>query len=535
MNNDDFDENENLDNSSNYDEDSSKDSYFGQGGFYQVDKTQYAWGLIWDVPNSDYGNSRASLNKGKIKNQAREMAKSYDANLYLTTDKQFALGSSAHGHKAGMKTVAMSLIDRWSGDFIAVFAIEDFYYLLAVKDGIVIPGDNDIRVDSEDDARHFIEEKIADDEDSWGKIVAPEIFGINGSKEEDIDILLRSSRSKVKLLDATPKTFIRNIIIAVCACAVGYGAYYGYNTYTAYKERIEKEQRDIRLKEIALKNKMLAKENAANETWPYDNKPIGQYALIACENAMMQTPIILPGYSFESMVCNPSAGSVIVTFSETYGSFVTVVDSINLLTDMKPKVSHNGKKITVSYDYKQAFNRNFTKHNVFGNVEEEYSWLNRKFNLSKLNSYVTMSLSIPAKTPTDSKKGGTTGNETIDTKLSAMGVGKKDEFIDKVVFKNLTITVDSKYSPSDWLMFLTPLKSFVVDSVSYGLNPKNKSTGFSWGFTGHAYEGIWQSNIDDASLSKKEINAVPVGTVSNKKNNTPVLNKMNNINKTTIK
>lgn len=495
-----------FDNDSESENKSPSDSYSGQGGFYQVDKKKFAWGLVWDVPVQD---SDDKVSTRSLKKQARENAKVYNADLFVISDKQFGLASTKFEHKAGMRTVAMSLIDRWGENFIAAFNIDGFYYLLVVKNGVVLPGVNDIRVDSKEFAINFIEEKISGNYDEWGVIVAPEDFDIHQSKEFELSTILRSSRSKRKLVDATSKSLVKNAIIFAGTAIVLYGGYYAYNAYQEHKIKIENEQRALRLKAIALRNNQLASQNAMNETWPYDNKNIGQYALMSCEQAMLITPVILPGYEFESMSCNPNSGSVTVNFNQTYGSFVTVVDLVNELTNMKPKITHQNKKIIITYNYKPAFTKVFTKHNVFGNVEDEYSWLNRKFSLLGLSPYTKMSLTIPPKSPPDNN--GDKG--PIDSKLVELGVTKEKQKIDKIVFKDLSITITSVFSPSEWIEYLAPLKAFTVDSVTYTAAKGNSATSANiWKFSGHAYEGIWQSNVDNPGSAKKEIRSVDVGS-----------------------
>jgi len=474
---------------------SETSSFHGQGGALTIGNKQYAWGLLWDIPHLNSEDEK--LSKRKIAKEACIQAKNNNANLYLVTSTQYALGSSEYGHAKGMKTVATSLMDRWGDNFLACFEIEGYYYLVAVKDGIILPG-SDIRVEDEAEARSYINSKLSDDDsEEWSRIIAPAAFGFDHSSEEDLITIVSSSRSKARLKDATSKSLIKQIAVISIIGLVGYGAYWGYNVYTEHKAQVEEQARKMRSANLALEAKRRAQEMAKNESWPWDEQPIGQYALLECQSAMSHTSIVLPGYDFAQMQCIPKTGEVTVLFKQTTGNYATVADLINLTTTMKPHLQHNGKEISVIYDYSPLFSKYmYTKHGIYGNVTDESIWLDETTNLDEVNSFFDISVVTPPKTDPNKNK----NNNKNKIKGS-------NQNVDHIVFETLNIKIArSEFEPLNWIKYVNPIKSFVVHSVTVSSGKsKNDTVGYLWSIDASAYEPIWQSNIDNPKLPHKDI------------------------------
>lgn len=505
--NDFMDDDHNRMDSSSHDSDAL--SFHGQGGFYELDKKKYAWGLIWDLPNLELENDK--LSKRKIAKQAKEAAPSMGANLYLVTEHQYALGSTSHEQASGMRSVATSLMDRWGDSFVAAFELENFYYLIAVKDGIVIPG-SDVRTNSVDEAMNFVNSKLTSDEsDEWGRIVAPATWDIPKSTEEKFDLVIRASRSRIRLKDATTKSLLKKAVILSSAAIICYGGYYAYNLYEAHKIEAEQALQKLNASKAMQAAKMRAQNAAKNELWPWDNQPIGQYAIATCQSAMSNIPVILPGYAFTGLSCSPSSGTVTAYFIANGGSYVTVVDSVNKLTNMHPHISHHENNIDVVYDFTSAFqDKMFTKHNEYGDVNKEWKWLDEEIDFHNLRNLIKISLTTPPKTNPNAKK-------------------TKESNIDHMVFKSLGINIVSSYDPMDWMNYLSPLKAFVVKEIGYNVgNSKNKKQ-IGWTIEGVAYEGIMQSEIDNPGKSRTKAPAtVPVGSSKDSGHQTQVKSKQNN-------
>lgn len=484
---------------------SESSSFHGQGGALTIGNKQYAWGLLWDIPHLNAEDEK--LSKRKIAKEACIQAKHNNANLYLVTNTQYALGSSEYGHARGMKTVATSLMDRWGDNFLACFEIEGYYYLVAVKDGIILPG-SDIRVEDESEARSYINSKLSDDDsEEWSRIIAPTSFGFDHSSEEDLIAIVSSSRSKARLKDATSKSLIKQIAIISILGLVGYGGYWGYNVYTEHKAQVEEQARKMRSANLAMEAKRRAQEMAKNESWPWDNLPIGQYALLECQSAMSHTSITLPGYAFQQMQCIPKTGEVTVLFKQTTGNYATVADLVNLMTTMKPHLQHNGKEISVIYDYSPLFSKYmYSKHGIYGDVIDESIWLDETSHLDEVDKFIDISVITPPKTDPNKNKNNNKnkgGNQNVD----------------HIVFKALNIKINrSEFEPLNWMKYFNPMKSFIVNSVTVSSGKgKGDAIDYLWSIDSSAYEPVWQSNIDNPKLPHKEI---PSGS---KKNGTRII------------
>lgn len=482
----------------------SEAEFHAQGGHYSVGKRDYAWGLVWDIPHLD---ETEKVSVSKVAKIAREAAHSMHGDLYLATETQYAIGSTQAGHVKGMRSVALSLMTVWGDSFIAVLKTRDGeYYLLAVQEGVVIPG-SDIHTFDEDDARAFVSTRITEgDTEEWGRIVAPADFGLSNSQEENLDEVLKESKSSARLKDATVKNTIRNIVIGLVVAGIVGGLYYGYTTYEARVLARHQEQQRLEAAQRAQAMKQKQMEEARNSIWPWDGAVIGQYALAECDSAMQSVSTILPGYTFENMVCTPKDGTVVLKFrQDADGSFATVADSVNMMTTMRPHIRHFGSEIEITYDFSPLFaNSKFTRHNEYGDVNAEWKWLDIKTSLEHVDNIFHMSVASPS-----AKTKGTKAVGGIQSRLTG---SPQNGPVDRMVFRKLDISVASRYEVMDWMPFVAPLKAFVVDSVTYGPPAKSGGKGdakapapkmgskappMEWSFTGTAYEGVMQSEIDN--------------------------------------
>lgn len=109
-----------------------------------VDRKKYATGLFWQPVAAGY----------VARNYARSLSRTVDHKLNLYTDYRamVGLGSRRAGHRRGMHSAAAEIMDSLTefSSFLAVFQSGARYYLVAVRNGIIL---EDKLLDSEKAAR----------------------------------------------------------------------------------------------------------------------------------------------------------------------------------------------------------------------------------------------------------------------------------------------------------------------------------------------------------------------------------------------
>ena len=461
-----------------------------QGGHFVANKTKYAWGLSWGL-SSVADDEKPS--KKKVLADARQSAESQSADLIVVNGGQYGLGAKQTDQAIGMRTVPTALIDRLGENFLAVFDLGGYFYYLAVVDSNVDAG-SDARYANEDEIQAHFRNMLDLNEGGWQNIIAPASWNIPNSSDQTLEDTLRGSRSKARLVDATRKNLIKKLVVVTVIAGVSYGLYAGYNAWTAYEQQAQQQAQQERMARLQAMNHQKQIQMAKDMTWPYDNQPIGQYALAICQEAILTTPIILPGYIYTGSVCTPSTGEVKVSFKATEdGTYTSVVDSVNLLTKMHAHIDHNDDKIIITYDFSNAFKRHlFGRHNSYDNISNDWKWLDAISDSEHTKKFIQIKLTTPPATKQQGRVAGAVNNVT--------NKGATD--IDKTVFKTLNITIDSPLTPLNWIKYFEPLRGMVIDSISYGgksqtdIKDEYTIADFNWTINASVYEGILQSQID---------------------------------------
>lgn len=144
-----------------------------------VNKKKYAVGLFWQ-PVSNVQNSRA---------YARTLARGVDKklNLFAEYHTMVALGSTRYGHRSSMPSAAAAVVSALPEytSFLAAFDGGDFFYVVAVRNGIIL---HDRAYDTMDAARreYFSLAEIPD----WGGFIAPAQWGAPRAVERGLAGLL---------------------------------------------------------------------------------------------------------------------------------------------------------------------------------------------------------------------------------------------------------------------------------------------------------------------------------------------------------
>lgn len=153
-----------------------------------VDRKKYAVGLFWQPTGAGY----------VARNYARTLARSVDKklNLYVEYRSMVGLGARRVGHRSGMDCAAVAVMDTLAeySSFLAVFAVGRQFYLVAVRNGVIL---EDKLFDKEEDARaeYFKLSEIPD----WGALFAPGAWGMPRAVERNLaDVVQRAVRAPLR-------------------------------------------------------------------------------------------------------------------------------------------------------------------------------------------------------------------------------------------------------------------------------------------------------------------------------------------------
>ncbi len=162
------------------------------GSVITVGHTTYAVSLFWQ-PLQDVEDPLPEI---------RETAESIleGADLYcLRTDNalQYGLGVSEEGHRVGQPAAAIAVADAFADQpsSVAVFEVPEGWWFVAIRNDIIL-SEEDVLYKSEEEAKKAYYSMMAVPD--WGRKVAPDSWGIEGTIEIGIEEILRNAK-QVKL------------------------------------------------------------------------------------------------------------------------------------------------------------------------------------------------------------------------------------------------------------------------------------------------------------------------------------------------
>ena len=152
-----------------------------------IDRRKYAVGLFWQPVGVGF----------VARNYARSLARSVDKKLNLFTEYRamVGLGGRKYGHRAGMAVASAGIMESLSeySSFLAVFRVGAHYYLVAVRNGIIL---EDKLLETEDAARdEYV--RLAEIPD-WAAYIAPGEWGMPRAIERDLrDVLSAAPQARL--------------------------------------------------------------------------------------------------------------------------------------------------------------------------------------------------------------------------------------------------------------------------------------------------------------------------------------------------
>ena len=177
-----------------------------------IDRKKYAVGLFWQPTGAGY----------VARTYAKTLARSVDKKLNLYTEYRamVGLGSKKFGHKSGMYSAAAAVTESLGEftSFLAVFEIDKLFYLVAVRNGVIL---EDKLFDKEEDARaeYFKLSEIPD----WGALFAPGAWGMPRAVERSLsDLVMRGPKAMLHPISRTKAGIASAVMMLFFAVCIGW-------------------------------------------------------------------------------------------------------------------------------------------------------------------------------------------------------------------------------------------------------------------------------------------------------------------------
>lgn len=278
-----------------------------------VRRKKFATGLFWQPLG--VGNTARNL--------ASQLAKTSDRKYTLFTEYKSMVGlaSPYDGARSGMSSAAAHIVNSLSEfvSFLAVFNVDKYFYLVAVRNGIIV---RDILIESEDIARKLYTElsTIPD----WGALIAPSGWGMPKSQERNISELIGYSNIARLHQIGLIKRFFPSVFLALLFIA--FGIYVlsnpvktpsdtGVNLNT---DLANEYRRQIELKKQEILDKKIAQEAQESFQYPYDTLPDVNERANLCYQAIAFVMQPIAGWNQTFAKCDNEY--VTATFSRDFGT-----------------------------------------------------------------------------------------------------------------------------------------------------------------------------------------------------------------------
>ena len=176
-----------------------------------VNRKKFATGLFWQPVG--VGNT--------AQNYAKQLAKTSDKKytLYVGYKSMVGLTDTHEGATAGMPSAAIEIVSALDEfiSFLGVFQTDNYYYLIAVRNGVII---RDILLTDAESARSLYAQ-LAEIPD-WGALFAPSTWGIPKSQEKSLAELMGHGLSVRLRQISTAKSVIPSLILIILFAIFGF-------------------------------------------------------------------------------------------------------------------------------------------------------------------------------------------------------------------------------------------------------------------------------------------------------------------------
>lgn len=295
-----------------------------------INRKKYAVGLFWQPTGTGY----------VARSYARSLARSVDKRLNLFTEYRgmVGLGSKRAGHKTAMLSAAAEVMESLAEftSFLAVFQVNNIFYLVAIRNGVIL---EDKIFDNEQSARdsYFTLSEIPD----WGALFAPAAWGMPRSVERNLEDLMNARTHAALRPIGRVKTVLVSLgIIAIFLLGLLYFFREPIGQMLAPKPQISTINPELAAeykRQIEEKNKELDAEFNIEKAQPepivlpYDYLPNPITRAASCYQAIgfLMQPVV--GWYQVSAECNET--HAVADFMRGFG---TLGEFYNIATELMP-------------------------------------------------------------------------------------------------------------------------------------------------------------------------------------------------------
>ena len=291
-----------------------------------VHHKNFATGLFWQPLG--VGNN--------AQNYAKQLSKTNDKRytLYIEYKSMIGVIDERSGAREGMPSAAVEIVNSLSDliSFLGVFRADKHYYLVAVRNGVII---RDVLFDNAEAARQLYV-KLAEIPD-WGALFAPAAWGMPKSQEKFLSDLIgkkiTAKLHQVSVLKSMMPSILFTAVFVIFGLVVLTNP---VNQNPDKKSRINPEiakeyRRKIEMKKQEILERKIAEEVEQVIEYPYDKLPDMMERAQLCYKAIAFVMQPLAGWNQTYAKCE--GDFVSATFSRDFG---TLNDFYEIGADLMP-------------------------------------------------------------------------------------------------------------------------------------------------------------------------------------------------------
>lgn len=278
-----------------------------------INHRRFATGLFWQPLG--VGNTAQNYAKQLIKNSDKKYT------LYVGYKSMVGLTDTHEGATAGMPSAAIEVVSSLSDlvSFLGVFQVGTEYYLIAVRNGVII---RDILLTSAESARRLYTQ-LAEIPD-WSALFAPAAWGIPKSQEKLLSDLVGHGASVRLRQISTVKSIIPHVILI--GLFVVFGFYVlsnsvkngGGNKLKITPERIEAYKKQIEQKKQQITEKISPTTIEQPVDYAYNHLPNVMERANLCYQAIAFVMQPVMGWNQTYAKCDEEF--VTATFARDFGT-----------------------------------------------------------------------------------------------------------------------------------------------------------------------------------------------------------------------
>ncbi|MBR5904052.1 MAG: type 4b pilus protein PilO2 [Alphaproteobacteria bacterium] len=291
-----------------------------------VHHKNFATGLFWQPLG--VGNT--------AQNYARQLSKTNDKRytLYIEYKSMLGVTDERSGARVGMPSAAVEIVNSLSDliSFLGVFRADKHYYLVAVRNGVII---RDILFDNAEEARQLYTQ-LAEIPD-WGALFAPTAWGMPKSQEKFLaDLIGKKITAKLRqisvLKSMAPSILFTAVFVIFGLVVLTNPVNQNPDKKSKINPEIAKEyRRKIEMKKQEILERKIAEEVDQVIEYPYDRLPDVMERAQLCYKAIAFVMQPLAGWNQTYAKCD--GDFVSVTFSRDFG---TLNDFYEIGADLMP-------------------------------------------------------------------------------------------------------------------------------------------------------------------------------------------------------